>query len=274
MEGAVSDVREWRVAGRGGEIVGRTWEPAGSARWLVGLVPGYGDHLGRYPAVVDALVGAGAVVVGHDHAGHGRSGGEPGVIADFEAVVDDVRTVVSRARDEFPGLPTVLIGFSVGGTAIARFAQRFPDDVDGLVLVAPVLGTWPAIDLLEQDVLPAPAFAPELWSRDTAVVTEFRDDPLVWQAAFPRVTLTAVDEILRTIDFDHPLGDQLPALWLHGTDDEIAPEAETRTGMDRIRGLRFEERSYPGARHDLFHEINAAEVVGDVVEFLVRTFPG
>ncbi len=270
----MSGVREWRVAGRAGEIAARAWTPAIPARWLVGVVPGYGEHLGRYGAVVDALAGAGAVVVGHDHLGHGRSAGERGVIDDFEAVVDDVRAVLSRGRAEFPGLPTVLIGFSVGGTAVARFAQRFPDEMDALVLVAPVLGTWPAIDLLEQDVLPAPAFAPELWSRDAAAVAEFRADPLVWHGAFPRVTLTAIDDILRTIDFDHPLGDQLPALWLHGTDDEIAPEVETRTGMDRIRGLRFEERGYPGARHDLFHETNSAEVIGDVIEFLRRTFPG
>ncbi|HWC82440.1 MAG TPA: alpha/beta fold hydrolase, partial [Pseudonocardiaceae bacterium] len=178
------------------------------------------------------------------------------------------RTVLDSARID--GLPVVLIGLSLGGTSAARYAQRYPGDIAALVLAAPILGTWPTVDLLGEDTLPDLAVDPDLLSRDPAVAEAWRADPLVFHGAYPRPTLTAIDEALRTIDFDHPLGDDLPGLWLHGEDDQLAPEAETRTGMDRIRGLNFTEHIYPGARHEVWHDLNAAEVRADLLKFLDR----
>lgn len=224
-------------------------------RWAAALVPGYGDHLGRYPDLTDALAKAGATVLGHPI--------DPS-FTDFESIVDSL-------HDELPDrTPIVLIGLGLGGTVVVRHAQRYPEMTRALVLIGPVLGSWPGIDLLAEDPLPAPAVDPDLLSRDPAVAAAMRADPLVWHQAYPRATLEQIDEALQTIDFDHPLGDDLPALWLHGAEDEIAPVAETRTGMDRVRGLRFDERLYPGARHDLFHETNAAEVLDDLLAFLDR----
>jgi pimeloyl-ACP methyl ester carboxylesterase len=118
--------------------------------------------------------------------------------------------------------------------------------VAALVLSAPVLGPWPALDLLSDG------------------------DPADLLGPYRRATLAAIDECLTTIDFDHPLGDDLPALWLHGDDDMLAPVADTRAGMDRVRGLRFEERIYPGIGHDLLHGDHAADVLADVTEFTGR----
>jgi len=231
-----------------------------SARqWVAALVPGYGDHLGRHTALADALTRTGATVLGHTI--------DPR-ITDFETTVDSLHTLLARIAGG--GQPIVLIGLGLGGTVAVRHAQRHPAIARALVLAGPVLGSWPGVDALVADSLPSPAVDPELLSRDPAVAPAFATDPLVWHRAYPRDTLLAIDEALRTIDFDHPLGDELPALWLHGEEDELAPVAETRTGMDRVRGLRFEERLYPGARHDLFHETNATEVVQDVLGFLDR----
>lgn len=224
-------------------------------RWTAALVPGYGDHLGRYPALTGALARAGATVVGHAV--------DPS-FTDFESTVDELHALLPS------GQPIVLFGLGLGGTVVVRHAQRYPGVATALVLAGPVLGSWPGIDPLADDPLPNPAVDPDLLSRDPAVATAFRADPLVWHQAYPRPTLESIDEALRTIDFDHPLGDELPALWLHGAEDELAPVAETRTGMDRVRGLRFDERIYPGARHDLFHETNAAEVLDDLLAFLDR----
>ncbi|HEX3787059.1 MAG TPA: alpha/beta fold hydrolase [Pseudonocardiaceae bacterium] len=265
--------QHWTLTGHAGTLAGRTW-PAPYPRWLVLLSPGYADHVGRYAELAEVLVDSGAVVFGHDHAGHGESAGERGLITDIEAAVDDQYEVVSLARKQYPDLPIVLIGHSIGGTVATRLAQRYPTALTALVLAGPLLGTWPGVDLLDQDPLPALAVDPDLLSRDPAAVAAFRADPLVWHGPFAHGTLAALDEMLRTIDFDHPLGDDLPGLWLHGMDDEIAPEAETRTGMDRIRGLRFEEHIYPGARHDVFHETNVDQVRTDLIDFLNRTLAG
>ncbi|WP_373281340.1 serine aminopeptidase domain-containing protein [Nocardia transvalensis] len=52
--------REWAIQGSNGEIVGRTWTGDGAPRYVVVLVHGYGEHVGRYEYVADVLVGHGA----------------------------------------------------------------------------------------------------------------------------------------------------------------------------------------------------------------------
>jgi alpha-beta hydrolase superfamily lysophospholipase len=260
---------EWTLSGHGGELAARTW-PNPDARWLAVVVHGYGEHLGRYQHVADALAGMGALVVGTDHVGHGRSAGERVLVRDFEAVVSDVDTVLTAALDGHPDLPVVLVGHSLGGAIAVRYAQRFPDRVAAMVLSAPVLGSWHGLDLLEYEEIPDSPIDPATLSRDPSVGAAYAADPLVWHGPFKRPTLAALEELLQTISFDRPLGDDLPVLWLHGDGDDLVDQADTRAGTDRVRGLGFEERTYPGARHELFNEINRDEVFADVAAFLAR----
>lgn len=62
------------IEGSGGKLEVTTW-PNPDATFLVLLVHGYGEHIGRYQHVAERLVAEGAVVVGPDHRGHGRSAG-------------------------------------------------------------------------------------------------------------------------------------------------------------------------------------------------------
>jgi alpha-beta hydrolase superfamily lysophospholipase len=261
---------DWTLTGHAGTLAARTW-PNPTASWLAVLAHGYGEHIGRYQHVADALVNAGAVVVGHDHQGHGNSAGERALIPDFEPVVEDEHLVLTEARSANPSLPTVLIGHSMGGMIAARYAQRYPKDLAALVLSGPILGNWSGLDLLELDEIPDEPINPATLSRNPAVGAAYVADPLVWHGPLRRQTLLALDECLHTIDFDHPLGDDLPALWLHGDEDELVPMVDTRTGMDRIRGLRFEEIIYPGARHEVFNETNSVRVLADLTDFVHRT---
>ena len=110
------------------------------------LVHGYGEHIGRYDHVAQALVERGAVVVGPDHAGHGESEGERVLIDDFETVVDDLHAVVERTREQHPGLPVVMVAHSMGGLIATRYAQRHREDLAGLVLSGPAIGLGPVIE--------------------------------------------------------------------------------------------------------------------------------
>src|SRR4051812_20008327 len=125
-----------------GRVRVRDWPAADPAR-LVVLVHGYGEHIGRYEHVAQALVARNCAVVGPDHIGHGRSDGEPALVADFEPVVDDLRAVVQDARGE---LPVVMLGHSMGGLIAIRYAQRHRDDLAGLVLTAPAVGLSPVFE--------------------------------------------------------------------------------------------------------------------------------
>jgi alpha-beta hydrolase superfamily lysophospholipase len=60
----------------------------------------------------------------------------------------------------------------------------------------------------------------------------------------------------------------VPTLWIHGENDRLVPLAETRTGIEAIRGRDLTERTYPAAEHEIFNELNKDEVLADTLSFL------
>jgi alpha-beta hydrolase superfamily lysophospholipase len=259
-------VIESNVPGHAGELAVRTW-PNLDAGWLAVIVHGYGEHSGRYAHVAEALVRAGALVVASDLVGHGRSEGERALIADYDGVVADLAATVSSAASD---LPTVLVGHGEGGLVAARYAQLNP--LAALVLSAPVLGTWEGLDRLGAQGAGEPV-DPDLLSRDPEVGKRYAADPSVWHGPYKRESLEALERALDQVNYG-PALEHLPTLWLHGDADDLVPLADTRTGTDRLRGLLFEERVYPGARHEVFNETNSAEVLADVVAFVRRVLGG
>ena len=254
--------------GHAGTLRGYRWQE-GDPRWVAVLVHGYGEHVGRYEHVARRLVADGAAVYGHDHVGHGRSDGERVLVADFEPVVDDVRLLVGRAREEHPGLPLVLVGHSMGGMIAARYLQRYPEDLVAGVLSGPVLGRWEAAEqLLAMDEIPSVPIDPSTLSRDPRVGEEYAADDLVWHGDFKRPTLAALAATTAAITAAGRLA--VPTLWLHGEDDRLVPIEGTRAGWEAIRPEDGEEKSYPGARHEIFNETNRDEVLDDVVGFVRR----
>jgi alpha-beta hydrolase superfamily lysophospholipase len=267
MGGQTGQLRQFD--GHAGPLRVRVWPSARPAR-LVLLCHGYGEHIGRYEHVAAALVAGGATVYGPDHVGHGRSTGERVVIADFEAVVDDLHLVAARARTEHPGLPLVVIGHSMGGTIATRYAQRHRPDLAGLVLSGPVLGRFAAIEqILALPEIPDTPIDVTTLSRDPAVGAAYAADELVWHGPFRRPTLLAWRRVLADIAAGPPLG-ELPVLWVHGEDDALVPLTDTRGGIAGLGASRLVERTYPGARHELFNEINADEVLAEVTAFVER----
>lgn len=83
---------QWTIDGQRGHISVREW-PNEHALWLAVLAHGYGEHIGRYDHVAQALRQASAAVVGPDYRGHGTSDGERAVIEDFEEVITDLHAV-------------------------------------------------------------------------------------------------------------------------------------------------------------------------------------
>jgi len=256
-------------AGTQTEIAVSLW-PNPEARHIVILAHGYGEHLGRYEYVAQFLVQRGAVVAGPDHVGHGRSGGDRVAVTDYDLVVDDLHAVVERLKERHPDLPVVLIGHSMGGMIAARYAQLHPDELVGLVLSGPVLGTWSSVtDILALEEIPDDPLDVSTLSRDPRVGEIYAADELVWHGPFKRQTLQALDSALRTINAGSKLGD-LPTLWLHGEDDQLVPLNETRAGIDTLAFTDLEEVIYPQARHEVFNETNKDEVLTKTAEFIDR----
>lgn len=252
------------------ETIGRVhvhrW-PAADPRRLVVLVHGYGEHLGRYGHVADALVARGSTVVGPDHVGHGRSAGEQALIDDFESVVDDVRAVVQDARGD---LPVVVVGHSMGGLIATRYAQRHRDDLAGLVLSGPAVGLGPVIEgWLAAPALPDDPIDVAVLSRDPAVGEAYAADPLVYHGGWKRPTLEAFLAADRAIAAGPSFGD-LPLLYVHGADDQLVPVDLARPVVERLAGPDSELHVLADQRHEVFNELGQEETIARVAAFAER----
>jgi alpha-beta hydrolase superfamily lysophospholipase len=60
---------------------------------------------------------------------------------------------------------------------------------------------------------------------------------------------------------------------VHGADDPLVPVTGTRSGIEHLGGAQVVEKVYPGARHEVFNETNADDVLADVTSFLDRVLP-
>jgi alpha-beta hydrolase superfamily lysophospholipase len=262
------ELREWAYDGLNGELVARAWSGPGEPTHVVVIAHGYGEHIGRYDRVAEALAGKGADVYAVDHVEHGRSAGERVLVEDFEDIVTDLHALARTARRAHPGLPVVLLGHSMGGLIAARYAQRHGDTLTALVLSSPLVGTWSAAaQLLALEEIPDVPLDVTTLSRDPAVGETYAADPLVWHGPFKRTTLEAIERGLQAVESGPGLGD-LPLMWIHGQDDQLVPIEGTRAGIEHLRGPRYVERIYPEGRHEMFNEPAAEEVLADVTEFI------
>ena len=249
-----------------GRVQVRRWPADGAAR-LVVLVHGYGEHVGRYEHVAQALAARGSAVVGPDHVGHGRTGGEPALVEDFEQLVDDLREVVQDARGD---LPVVMVGHSMGGLIASRYAQRHRSDLAGLVLSGPALGLSPVFeDWLAAPELPSDPIDVAVLSRDPAVGEAYAADELVYHGGWKRPTLQAFVAADRAVAEGPGLGD-LPLLYLHGGDDQLVPVELARPVVERLAGPDSELHVVAGARHEVFNELGKEQTLDLVAAFAER----
>jgi alpha-beta hydrolase superfamily lysophospholipase len=265
-----AEATETEIDGSEGRLYVRTW-PNPDATFIALLSHGYGEHVGRYEHVAERLVAEGAVVIGPDHLGHGRSEGERALIERGEDLTSDFHLVADLARREHPGLPVVLIGHSMGGMIATRFAQQWGDELSALVISAPIIAGNPGFEaLLDMEELPDVPIDPAVLSRDPSVGAAYAADPLVYHGPFKRRTLEALFAGVAAVAEAGRLDDDLPTLWIHGSEDALAPIDLTRAAVEALHGSAFEQRIYEGAAHEVFNETNQDEVLDDVAEFLHR----
>ena len=281
---------DWTDGTDGTTVAGYRWEPDGPPRGVVHLTHGVGEHLRRYEHLAHVLTGAGFVVQGHDSRGHGATiaeGAEPGVIgADgWRGTVDDLDVLVTRAREEWPGLPVVLFGHSMGSFAIQQYLLDHSSCIDAVALcgTAALDLIEPGMDLdagLDLSAFNAP-FEPgrtgfEWLSRDEAQVDAYVADPLCGfgydveglKAVFEGARAAADPARLAAIRSD------LPVYITVGDADPVnGALALVRVLVERYRDAGItdvELHTYPGARHEVLNETNRDEVEADLVRWLDR----
>ncbi len=294
-------------AADGVRLVYRRWVPSGDVRGTVQVVHGASEHSGRYGRLAGALTARGLAVHAMDLRGHGRTAESSGVGrfggSGVDVVLDDVATLHRIAADEFPGVPSVLLGHSMGSIIALGAAERDGDDLAALVLSGPI-GVAPhltdTVGALEEavaagagdnplDALGAfnQAFEPartgfDWLSRDPAEVDAYIADPLCGDR-MPLTVAYAAGVFGMAVRVATPeavsgLRDGLPVLLLSGERDPVggagAAQVSALADLLRLRGLPVEQHVYPDARHEVFNETNRDEVTADLLAWLDARLAG
>lgn len=259
--------------GSEGKIFYRKWEPTERCKRIVVLVHGYAEHGGRYAHLAERLSAAGSAVYAPDHIGHGKSDGERALISDFEHVVDDLRSVMEVAADEFGKSPAIMIGHSMGGLLTARYAQRYPETLAGVGFLGAVLGDWNwAREVLAAPELPKESSDPSGMSRDPETQHSYAEDPLVYHGGYKRELLEA--EVVALDRFNEDIDKlTMPVLFLHGDADPFVPAETTAEAVKRMPAKKKQAKIYPGAKHELVNELNREEVIQEIESFVTEVAP-
>ncbi|MGZ4214901.1 MAG: alpha/beta hydrolase [Solirubrobacteraceae bacterium] len=269
--------RESSFAGTGGvEIFWRAWLPDGDPGAVVVIAHGAGEHSGRYTHVAQRLVDEGYAVYAIEHRGHGRSQGPRALIDRIDNAVADLDGLVLLASDPHPGAPVFLLGHSMGGTIALSYALAHQERLAGLVLSGPLaaLETVPAPMRMTARTLsvlaprtPLIAIDSSLVSRDPAVVSDYRSDPLVHHGKLPARTVVELAGAIEA--FPGAVGAiTVPTLIMYGTDDGLCPPQGSVMLSERIGSPDKTLKAYQGLYHEILCEPERDQVLDDLCSWL------
>jgi len=266
----------WLRSRDGTPLYARHYLPP-TPRATVAVLPGGGDHGGRYPALTRALVQAGFEVGLLDFRGHGRSGGRRWHVRSFSEYHDDLDAFLAALRATAGGRHLFLAGHSMGGLIAATWGLLPGRQADGFVLSSP----WfrPAVEpprlqvlvaRLVGRVLPALPIAVglryEQLSSDPEMQRLTAEDPLYGKKTTPRwfeeATAAQAAFLPRMKEFRHPL------LVLAGSADDIADPSAGELFADQAGSADRAFLLYQGFRHELWNEAERERPVSDAVAWL------
>ncbi len=251
--------------------------PASPAARSVVILHGLGEHAGRYRHVAAFFTARGYAVRTYDHRGHGRSDGRRGDVPGDDTLLDDAHAVMADwlAQPGTPSSAPLLLGHSMGGLFAARFATVARVSLSGLVLSSPAL----ALPLnAAQKLLLATltALAPGLavsnglklryLSHDAAVIDAYKADPLV----HGKISARLLNAMLAAIAGAQQQAGSLaiPVLLLVSGQDQLVDAQGSRDFHSRLKPSQSRLIEYPSLYHELFNEIDASKVFGDLDTWL------
>jgi acylglycerol lipase len=273
---------EGTFTGQGGILIAwQAWLPPMTPKAVIVVAHGFGEHIGRYQNLVNAVLPLGYAVYGPDHRGHGRSGGTRALIDRYDSLLDDLDQVFDMAAAAHPGVPTFLLGHSMGGSIALASALRNQGRLAGLVLSGPAVtnhGVPKALAVLAKilarlaPTMGAKQLDPSTVSRDPAVVAAYVADPLVWHGKMPAGTGAALIE--RSNRFQREFATlRVPLLVVHGSADKLVSVASGKSAYALAGSPDKELQVYDGLAHEVMNEPEHANVLEDITGWLERHVP-
>ena len=272
------------------------------------IVHGIAEFVERYDDFADFLNTQGILVVAEDHMGHGKSICEvtpKGCFAGgWHGAVADSYQLLKNTMDEFPNVPFILFGHSMGSfmarTILARYPESgiagalicgsawMPDAVIGAGkivadLVCRIKGAQNPSHLLQKlmfggynNKIQNPRTASDWLTCDEKIVDAYEADPLcgfVPSAGLVRDMMTGLQYIQKPENLGGMKKD-LPVFFIAGGEDPVGGYgAGVRQAAEEFRKHGMENvdiKIYPQCRHEIHNELNRQEVYDDVANWIKK----
>ena len=281
--------------------------PDGQPRGVVQIAHGIAEHIDRYDGFMKFLADNGFVAVGNDHLGHGKSASHPSEKGIFDEkdgwmrAVEDMNKLHELISAEFPGVPYIFFGHSMGSFLTRTYLIRYPDTPDlavicgtgnqakasvsaayGIAEGAVKLGgpRQPGERLNEiafgayNKAIEDPRTDYDWLSRDPEIIDRYIADP---DCGFIPTVSMFRDMMYGIMYITDPenlakMNKELPVMFIAGWKDPVgdygkgvkrAFKAFCDAGMKHVR-----IKLYPDARHELLNELNKDEVMGDILKWI------
>lgn len=109
-------------------------------RGIIQISHGMIDHIGRYKNVADFFCERGYLVAGNDHLGHGKTVENEEDFGYFakkggvDLVLRDLHSFNRILREKYPDRPVVMLGHSMGSFLARLYTVKYPHTVKGVVI--------------------------------------------------------------------------------------------------------------------------------------------
>ena len=298
----------WYDSKGAGKIHGCCWTPEGEAKAVVQIVHGIAEFVERYDDFANFLNDQGVLVVAEDHMGHGQSINGDGIQGYFHGgwftAVEDSMQLMADTKAEYPDVPYILFGHSMGSFMARTILCKYPDcGLTGAVICG--TGWQPAaalpamvkmlegISKLSDETKPSEMLqklvfgsynkkvehprTPYDWlTRDDRIVDAYIAHPLCGftpTAGLMREMIRGIHYIQQKTNLE-AMNKKLPVFFIAGGDDPVGPygkgvhicaEAFRKAGMEDVS-----VRIYPLCRHEILNEINREQVYQDVLRWIEK----
>ena len=289
------------------KIHARMCVPDAEPRAIVQIIHGIAEYIDRYDEFMSFLADNGIIAVGTDHLGHGKSiesEEQTGFFAyenGWDYVVRDEEVLRLAMHENYPELPIIVFGHSMGSFMARTLLIRYPDAFNaaiisgtgnqgaalvngGLImgnLVTGLKGAHHYSKFLNNlafgsynKIYDNPKTEYDWLSRDEANVQKYIDDPLcgfIPSCSLFRDMMTGVKFITNKKNLT-AMNKNMPVYFMSG---DMDPVGECGKGVQKAYNNFLEAgmkdvsiKLYPGGRHEMLNEINKDEVYTDILAWL------
>lgn len=285
------------------------WIPEGKVIGILQIVHGMAEYIERYEEMAHFFAEKGILVTGEDHLGHGKSVDEKETYGYFceqdpaTVVVRDVHRLKKMTQEDYPGIPYILLGHSMGSFIARNYLFRYGTGIQGAIICG--TGSQPGVVVKFSRALAALqglflgekhtaklidklAFGnynkqvekqrtPFDWlCRDEAVVDAYMADELcgfTFTVNGFRTLFTLLDRLNKEENLKK-MPEELPVLFIAGEKDPVGNYGEgvkkAFRDFQKAGLTTLSMKLYPEDRHELLNELDKEKVYEDIYSWILE----